>query len=884
MYRLLLLLLPPQRRAMYGAEMNDVFVTLCAHARQERGWVGVIATWMKEALGMTKFAWRERGGGSPDVRLHETRGPRPFNHDEWRWAWRGVRARGWRTVFVVLLFGLALGANAVVFAAADAFVFRTLPYDRPDGLVVMQRSSRGLLGVSDYTYRDAIFEWRKHTDLFAGVHAHDRGASAYLTADGSTEVVRAQRVTPGMFELLGVLPAIGRPFLPADAVKGAPPVVVISDALARRLFGGADLAVGQTFFTGTDTPEVIGVMAPAFRFPTAAEQIWRPLDLETQPYNSGVAHIARLAPGVTLDEAAAAVTNRLPAVAAVVPEDSRRLLNRAIRDKELSLNSLAGFRRQADVSLIFSVLVGAAVSLLLIACANVVSLELASASSRLRTLSVQSALGATRASLVRVCLLEGGLLMVLSAATATGIALWGTGVLSDQLTVSMREALANPVDVDLRALALMVGLAAMAWVMTVTPTLVRVSSLSVVSGLRHDPRTMPVSRAGARTRQWLMTSQVALTVLLLVGALLYIRTYEARVGLDKGLDASAVATLQVYQAPDGKREPAELEAELLARLRGLPGVLAVARTWNLPPSTQSGASGPIRINGDVVDTGNKWTMVSHYSVDPDYFRVMSITLLSGQFFDATSRPEHVVIDERFARTFWPNSSPLGSRFRIGSTGIAGVSEYEVIGVSRQMRADRLETPEGGNVFVSYIRLSKDSAPLTFVAKLDDERRLPMIGEAASSVAPRLVVRTDTIEARYRRLEGNTRLAAAITGAFGAVAWIVATAGIFAVMAFLVSGRTREIGIRMALGADRGNVLRMVFGSSLRFVVIGTALGLTAAAIASQYISTQLFGVTPTDPLTYAGVAALVITTAALATWWPARQAARVDPAITLRAE
>jgi len=884
MYRLLLLLLPPSRGAPDGAEMTDVFATLCAHARQERGWLGLIVTWMKEALGMTKFAWRERGGSGSDVRLHEMRGPRPFNQDEWRWAWRGVRARGWRAIFVVLLFGLALGANAVVFAAADAFVFRTLPYDRPAELVVIQRSAGGSLGATDYIHRDSIIEWRKHTDLFAGIHAHDRGASAYLTTEGSTEVVRAQRVTPGMFELLGVLPAFGRPLLPADAVKDAPPVAVISDALAHRLFGGADLAVGQSFFTGTDTPKVVGVMAPAFRFPTAAEQIWRPLDLETQPYNSSVAHVARLTPGVTADEAAAAVANRLPAVAAVVPENTRRFLNRMIRDKEISLRSLADFRRQADVSLIFSMLVGAAVSLLLIACANVVSIELASAASRLRTLSVQSALGATRASLIRVCLLEGGLLMALSAATAIGLALWGTAVLSEQLTVGMREALANPVDVDLRVLALMVCLAAVAWMLTVTPTLVRVSSFSVVSGLRHDPRTMPVSRAAARTRQWLMTAQVALTVLLLVGALLYIRTYETRVGLDKGLDASAVATLQVYQAPDGKRDPVELQDELLARLRGLPDVQAVARTWNLPPSTQSGGSGPLSINGQVVDTSGKWTMVSHYSVDPEYFRVMSIALLSGQFFDATSRPEQVVIDERFARAFWPNKSPLGDKFRIGSTGYGGVSEFEVVGVSRQMRADRLETPGGENVFVSYIRLSPKSAPLTFVAKLDDERRLPLIAEAASSAAPRLVVRTDTVEARYRRLEGNTRLAAAITGAFGAVAWIVATVGIFAVMAFLVSGRTREIGIRMALGADKGTVLRMVFGSSLRFVVIGTALGLTAAAVAGQYISTQLFGVTPTDPMTYAVVAALVITTAALATWWPARQAARVDPAITLRAE
>jgi putative ABC transport system permease protein len=877
MYRLLLLILPRHRRAAYGAEMAIVFSTLVAHARRERGWTGVLMSWVKEAFGMVKFALRERR----DAAGFSTRQPRPFNRDEWRWAWRGVRARGARALFVVLLFGLALGANAVVFAAADAFVFRTLPYDRPDELVVVQQTLRPV-GISDYMQPDVLAELRKHTDLFASIQGHDRGASAYLTTDGVTEAVRGQEVTPGLFELLGVLPASGRPLVAADAATGAAPVVVISDALARRLFGDAARAVGQTFFTGTSRPTVVGVMPPSFRFPSAAEQIWMPMNLETRNPAFGVRHVARLSSTLTSADARHALASRLQAIAASIPERSRPSFSRRLKDGELTLRPLADFRRQADVALIFSMLVGAAASLLLIACANVISLELASASTRLRTYSVQTALGATRASLIRVCLLEGGVLLATSAAAAIAITVWGAAVLSDQLTVEMREALANPIDVDVRLLAFMVAVAAVAWLVTVTPTLMRVSNLSVVAGLRHDPRVMPVSRTSAVARQWLMTVQVALTVLLLVGALLYIRTYESRVGLDKGLDAHAVATLQVTQSPDAKREPAVLEAELLARLRGLPGVQAVARTWSLPPSTQAGTSGALRINGEVVDTRN--TMVSHYNVDPEYFRVMSIALIAGRFFDETSRPEEVVIDERFARRFWPDRSPLGSRFNIGNTRTAGRDEYEVVGVSRQMRADRHETATGENVFVSYIRLSPTSTPLTFVAKLDSEARLPSLTEAARTVAPRLLVRGDTVEARYRRLEGNTRVAATITGAFGAVAWIVATSGIFAVMAFLVSGRTREIGIRMALGADHGRVLRMVFGSSLRFVAIGTATGLLAAAALAQYISAQLYGVTATDPVTYAMVAAIVMATAGLATWWPARQAARVDPAITLRAD
>ena len=874
MYRLLLLLLPRKRRAAYGAEMSDVFTAMSAHARHERGWMGIAALWLKEAIGMLKFSARERlnqnsGGGRPSWR------------DELTWGWRGVRSRRWRAIAIILLLGVALGANAIVFSAADAFVFRTVPYAHPEELVVMQKTSN-FDGAIDYTWRDAIFEFRKHGDLFAGIQAHERGASAYLTSGGITETVRAQQVTPGMFELLGVLPRFGRPFVSADAEKGAPPVVVISDALARRLFGGAELAVGKSFFTGTDNPTVVGVMAPEFRFPSAVEQIWQPFNLEAREYNFGVRNVARLREGWTPESAARAFADRRSAVAAAVPQETQRIFNRDIKDGGASLRSLSDFKRNAGATTIFAMLVGAGACLLLIACANVASLELSAAGARTRTHAVQAALGASRSSLVRISLLEGAILLLASAVLATALASWGIEILGNELTVAMREALANPLDVDPRVIVFMSAIAAVAWLMTSLPAVLRLSKLSVVDGLRHDPRVMPVSSAAARTRQVLMTAQVALTVMLLVGALLYIRTYETRVGLDKGLDAHAVVTLQVSQAPDLKRQPAELEGELLARVRGIPGVLAIARTWSLPPSTQAGSAGQLSINGE--NAGSKWTMVSHYAVDPDYFRVMSITLVAGQFIDANTRPEQVVIDERFARAFWPNKSPLGDKFRLGSTGNSGVSEYEIVGVSREMRADRIQTPAGENVFVSYIRLSPKATPLTFVAKLDDEKRLPMLAEAARSVAPRLLVRTDTIEARYRRLEGDTRLAAAITGGFGAIAWLVATCGIFAVMAFLVAGRTREIGIRMALGADKGAVRRMVLGSSLRAVLIGVVLGLAASAVAAQWIAAQLYGVTATDPLTYTAVALLIIVTALVATWLPARRAARVDPAVTLRSE
>ena len=359
-----------------------------------------------------------------------------------RWAWRGVRRRGWRAAVIVLLLGVTLAANAVVFAAADAFVFRIVPYADANSLVVIQRTS-SVSGATDYMSRAALLAWRTHKDIFAGLEAHESGTAAYVTADGVTEAAYAQRVTPGMFSLLGMMPRSGRPFTQADAERGAPPVVVIADSLARRLFGSAPSAIGQLFprgTTGGGTPTVIGVMPPTFRFPTAREEIWQPLDLERWPDDTGVRHVARLAAGRSVEGAAPLVADRLK----LIPEQRGR-------PQPSELRSLADFRQNIDVRTVFAVLIAAAMCLLLIACANVASLELAAAARRTRDHAIRTALGASRASLIRVGLFEAAILLASSLTVAMVATTWGSGALASQLTSPMRNALANPLDLDARA-------------------------------------------------------------------------------------------------------------------------------------------------------------------------------------------------------------------------------------------------------------------------------------------------------------------------------------------------------------------------------------------------------------------------------------------------
>lgn len=500
--------------------------------------------------------------------------------------------------------------------------------------------------------------------------------------------------------------------------------------------------------------------------------------------------------------------------------------------------------------------------------------------------AIQSALGASRVSLVRVGLLESAIILAASAGAGATLAIWGQDLLTRQLTANMREALANPIDLDSRAFAFMFAVAAATWLLVSLPVTLRASRASVVAGLRDDTRTMPVSRASVRVRQWLMTAQVACTVLLLIASVLYIRSYTAKLGLPTGLDTSRVATIAVLPAPERRSEQAQIEADLLKRLRTAEGVESAARTGDFPPATESGASGDLFIASRAEPIGRP--MVAIYEVDPEYFRTLGVTIVRGRAFDATSSPEEVVIDETFARRLFGNADPLGETFRFGRDGnvrLSGVRDFRIVGISRELRTDRQTVAgTGQDVLVTYIRLTPTYNPLMFVVKLDSLDRLPAITSLVRSAAGRAVVRVDTIDARYARLEGDRWLSAVITSGFGAVAFFVAIAGVYAVMAFLVAGRSREIGIRMALGAGAAEIKGLIFRTSLRYVVLGAVAGLAGAVAASQWIASQLFSVSALDPPTYVGVTMLVTVAALAATWWPARRASRVDPAVTLRAE
>jgi predicted permease len=587
-----------------------------------------------------------------------------------------------------------------------------------------------------------------------------------------------------------------------------------------------------------------------------------------------MSNIALLAPGVSFEQAKFAVAQRGDGVQSTT---SRR------RPEALTLHRFTDLRGETRYRAILLMLTAAAACLLLIACANVASLEVAAGFARSRAMAVHAALGASARQLLRMRLIETAILVAASAAVAAFLARAGAQVVAASLPAAMAEQLSNAIDIDGRAVLFMLAAAACAWAVTLAPTVWRASRADLMEVLRNDARGQ-TSHTGAWARHALVISQIAATVLLLVGALLYARSYSARVDVPKGFDSTNLITLTALGPPASSLRGVELKEAVAETLSRHSAVESVVRADQLMPSPTFGMMGPLLLD----KTPSGLTVSIHgFPVAPEYFRMLRIPIIDGELFDAGDPMSRVVVDEALAREFWPGLDPIGRRFGIEGSGIGRIrgemtDTFEVIGVAGGVRQDRTTFAAGVGAFIFYYPVHPQGAGASFIARLRDGRQLPAVVSAVRAVAPQAIVRGESMDERYARLEGDLRLAAGVTGGLAGLAVIVAALGVYAVMAFIVSGRTREIGIRMALGAGVRDIRREVFAVSMRFVVAGALVGLAISLAATRWIESQLYGVSATDPLTYAAVAAGVFLVAALATWGPAAAAAKVDPAVALR--
>lgn len=816
-----------------------------------------------------------------------------FLHDL-RYSLRSLRRSPGFTAIAVLTLALGIGTSTALFTAVDALILRPLPVHDPDRLFEL-RGARGTLGASTLSHGE--FEaLRDGSRTLAGAAAT---VSRPVTFGDSeyAETLSATFVSGDYFPLLGVRPALGRLLAPADDRRGAPTAgVVLSHRLWQSRFGGDPAIIGTTVRLNSYPVTILGVMPRSFAAMaiTGGSDLWAPLALheEVVPASGiygrmsfSLSAIGRLRPGVDPGAVARELSDLVRQNAEASPAPI------ALEGIELRGLSRIPARYEGGLLRFVTILGVATTLLLLIAAMNVAGMLLARATVRHREIAIRAALGAGRGRLVRELIADGVVLSLFGAAAGVLLALWLT-----DLAQAFRWP--GPVAVELVPNARVLGFALVVSLATgvglaLAPAwqLSRADLTTAIKGGGVWGR----QRSGTRLRNALVPAQVALAVVLLVGAGLFLRALGHALSVDPGFDPSGVevATIDLHRERYDEPRGRLLLAQILERVARIPGVEAASLSAAVPlgPGDEMIRLAPIGVDDDDA------SFVHANVVTPDFFRTLGVPLLRGRAFTAVDReetPRVAIINESMAREFWPDEDPLGKRFRQSFSAMAlltgeeqEVAEFEVVGVVADGRDKSLRDEAGPRVFLplaqSYrgrvvlaVRLAATGAPDAIHDAIRTELRAldPALPRLAFAPLEELIA--DELVAQ--------RIGAVLTTLFGVAGLLLTAVGLYGVLAFIVAQRTREIGVRIALGAERRTVIAEVLRRGALLAGIGAGVGIAAAAALGRTIEALLFGVHAHDPVAYGAVVAILFATALLASWLPARRAARVDPMVALREE
>ncbi len=799
------------------------------------------------------------------------------------------------TLVALLTLALGIGANTSVFSLLNAALFRRVPAAQPDRLVWVAGTAADGRRFRDLSYPE-YRAFREHTSVFAGLLAY---AGNWLALGSGAEPARVYGlvVTANYFDLLGLRPAQGRGFLPdEDDPATAQPVVVISDRLWRRQFGRDPAIVGKSVTVNGRSFTVIGVGPEGFTGTElgAPVEMWvpmgvQPLAMPTQPRQLTedgawwLRVVGRLKPGVAVAQADAAVRT---IAARRAREDPRLLEHAAAVVTPISGGLDPANRREALPILVLLMLVPGLV--LLIACANVANLLLSRAAARRREVGVRLALGATRGRLVRQLLTESMVLSLVGGAAGVLLSFWITDLV--MALARAPEELASAPVTDVRVLVFTLGLTVVTGMVFGLAPALGATRADLVPALKDETGTVSHANRRSRLTNAFVVAQVALSLVLLVVSGLFLRSLKKATDVDPGFDARHAAALSLDLGLQGyTAERAGLFYRQLAeRAAAIPGVRSVSLASVAPLSgTMWGTE--VELEGEPAATGREARARSAYfsAIWPQFFRTLDIPLLAGRDFgaaDVRGAPPVVIVNETFARRSWPGQNPVGKRLKLW-----GDDEpfREVVGVARDSKYDELTEDPRPFLYVPERQMTTVPQAMTLLVRT--------AGDPASAVGPlrSLLHEMDadlplfdvrTLERQILDRLDKERGASSLLGIFGALALVLASLGLYGVMAYAVAQRTREIGVRIALGAARRDVLGLFVREGLRLCLIGVAVGVVLAAGLTRIVARFLYGVTPTDLLTFIAVALLLTGVAALASYVPALRAARVDPMVALRAE
>jgi putative ABC transport system permease protein len=791
---------------------------------------------------------------------------------------RGFTAVGALTV------ALAVAGNTAIFAVVKALVLEPLSYPHPEELVTLDdRSTRGfLVSTSIPNYRD----WGSSRAFQA--HAAAAGWAMILTGRGQAEVIDMRVVMGDFFGTLGTTPLLGRVLSPAETEPGAEPTVVLGYRFWRERLGGDPRIVGQTLMLDQRPHVVVGVLPEGVGYPSAATASYVPmgsvpgLPVDDRLSGFGTRVLARLAAGVIVAGAQEDLDRITANIQAQVGQPIDHPEVRSLTDFFVH-----DFRKQVWV------LMGAVGLVLLIAVANVGSLVLVRGEDRRREIAVRAALGARRSEIVRLLLTESVLLALLGGALGLGLAYAIVRLMVPLLPASIPLALSGRIAVDAGVLAFTLALATLTGLLFGIVPALRASDLDPALELREGTRG---STGRQRLRSALVVAEVALSLVLLIGAGLLLTSLDRLRRTDKGFDDASVFTARVgltgprYESKEGRRA---FYHELLTRAAALPGVRSAAVTLLLPLSNRSWEMGVLPDNQPFDPT--RLESVLYNIVSEGYFQTLGIPLLKGRTFTASDRDETplvTVIDETMAQKFWPGEEPIGRRITFeqadNSTPAHPIPLYRtVIGVVKNVRHYELATPSRMQLYVPLdqtlrrspagaLALKTSVPPMTLLAPLRREL-LAMDPDVPLTAAQPLAVYVDDY------LAGSHAMSVVVT-TFGGVALLLAAVGLFGLTSYTVAQRTREIGIRMALGAEAGEVVGWLARAALGLAVMGVGGGLLGAAALARLIRSLLYEVSPLDPTLYAVPAVVLLGVAALASYLPARRATAIDPAAVLKQE
>ena len=803
-----------------------------------------------------------------------------------RYGVRGLLKHPGFTAIVVMTLALGIGASTAIFSVVDSVLLRRLPYRTAERIVAIQElDPNGRRGQSTSAN---FLDWRAQNTVFEHLAAIKTTTTNLALSDHAERLELAQ-TNANFFDIFGLTAQYGRLFIPQDEQAGHEPVIVVSNALWQRRFGSDPSLVGRSITLDGKNYTVVGIAPPGFQYPDKTELWLPPLRLAPELYPDQdvaqsrrmgyLAVVALLKPGVSLQQAAGEMETITARLRQQYPDTNNRRFNRVVSLHE----HLVG-----DTNKLLWLLLGAVTFVLLIGCANVANLLLASGASRQKEMAIRAALGASRWRVIRQLFTESTILALAGGAVGLLIAFWGLAAITKLLPADFPRL--NEIQIDLRVLGFTFAASMLTGILFGLAPALQSSRSDVQDAIRETGRGTSGSRRQSRFRQALIVVEVALSVVLLAGAGLLFRSFLRLQSVNTGFVSQHVLTARL--TPSGTNyvndaDYAKFYNQVIEKISAIPGVQHAGLINTLP--LYKGPTSGFRVEGRPVTTPDKWPSVNYRVVSPNYFHAMGIPVLQGRAYtdrDDENAPRAMMVNQQLVNQIFPDENPIGKRITFGGTDANGQPRwFEIIGVVANVRSLELREEPNPELYFSAQQDLWPSMSLVVRSTVEPSSLSASVRQVVNDV-DRSVPVADVKPMDHIVSESITqpRFNLFLLGLFGAVAMMLSAAGIYGVTAYTVTQRTHELGIRIALGAQVGDVLKMILGQGMAVIGVGLVVGLAAAFALTRLLRTLLFGVGENDPLTFVAITAVLVLVALIACYIPARRATKVDPLMALRAE